>query len=103
MENGEKRPKLDAPGPTGLISLPPKGTSGMETDVLTDISNMIDEDADLKKALQMSLGTRFYIKKTFYVTPILSVGFRNSVSTELMNNLLENIYREKVLPLIAQP
>ena len=27
----------------------------METDVLTGLSNMIDEDADLKKALQMSL------------------------------------------------
>ena len=46
---------------TKELSLPPKGTSGMETDVLTDISNMIDEDADLKKALQMSLGTGFNI------------------------------------------
>ena len=95
MENGEKRPKLDAPGPTGLISLPPKGTSGMETDVLTDISNMIDEDADLKKALQMSLGTRFYIKKTFYVTPMIFIGFRKSNSLGAKQLYLSYKYAKK--------
>ena len=56
-----RKPSMLGCSDTKELSLPPKGTSGMETDVLTDISNMIDEDADLKKALQMSLGTGFNI------------------------------------------